>query len=149
MESSYEGKGGDAVLYYGGMRTTTEEGPVIPRPPDVPPAPMLGVNLPQPDSSTGYAARICYPTSAGYAAARGFGESAATSISGVRYCFGCGCARYGILGIKRQCTLDGPTKWDALYVYTFQVSSGRMRMHENGPADCSGFCCCLEGAFGH
>ena len=22
-------------------------------------------------------------------------------------------------------------------------------MHENGPADCSGFCCCLEGAFGH
>ena len=25
-----------------------EEGPVIPRPPDVPPAPMLGVNLPQP-----------------------------------------------------------------------------------------------------
>ena len=45
---TYEGKGGDAVLYYGGMRTTTEEGPVIPRPPDVPPAPMLGVNLPQP-----------------------------------------------------------------------------------------------------
>ena len=43
-----EGKSGDAVLYYGGMRTATEEGPVIPRPPDLPPAPMLGVNLPQP-----------------------------------------------------------------------------------------------------
>ena len=24
-----------------------------------------------------------------------------------------------------------------------------MRMHENGPADCSGLCCCLEGAFEH
>ena len=49
-----------------------------------------------------------------------------------------------------QCTYDGPTKWDVgLYVYAFQVSSGRMRMHENGPADCLGLCCCLEGAFGH
>ena len=49
MESSYvQGKGGDALLYYGGMRTATEEGPVIPRPPDAPPASMLGVNLPQP-----------------------------------------------------------------------------------------------------
>ena len=81
----YEGKGADAIWYYGGMRTTTDEGPVILRRPEIPPLPMLGVNLPQP---------------------------------GVRWCFRCGCARYGILGIKWQCTPDGPTKWDALYLYT-------------------------------
>ena len=92
-----------------------------------------------------------------------FGDSAATSISGgcrfdfgsyrrgygrrsLRYGFGCGCARYGILSLKWQCTYDGPTKWDVgLYVYAFQMSSGRMRMHENGPADCLGLCCYLEG----
>ena len=148
---TYEGKGGDALLYYGGMRTTTGKRSCYSKASarstgsyawsEFAPASCSN------DASAGYATRTCYPTSAGYAFARRFGESAATSISGVRYCFGCGCARYGILGIKRQCTFDGPTKWDALYVYTFQVSSERIRMHENGPAECSRFCCCLEGAF--
>ena len=57
----------------------------------------------------------------------------------LQYSFGCGCASFGILSLKWQCTYDGPAKWDVgLYVYAFQVSSGRMRMHENGPADCLG-----------
>ena len=78
---TYKGKGGDAVLYYGGMRTTTEEGPVIRSTCSYAWsefATASGSN----DSSTGYTARTCYPTSTGYATARGFGESAATSISG-------------------------------------------------------------------
>ena len=44
----YEGKGDEALRYYESMKAPTEEGPIIPRPPDVPPAPMLGVTLPQP-----------------------------------------------------------------------------------------------------